>query len=341
MTLTRKIKKKNIKRKTRKQRGGYNSKYIDNFLNILSRGFTPTSIIDIDEYIVDSFNTTMKRDINEKSTFYEIYSIKPDASPNEIKQRYKFLAFKTHPDKSTAHPDVMVVIKEISGILLDEEKRIIYDDLINPPRTEAERIKRDQERLQLKRLKKEAERLEKERLEREQLEREEKERKEDEEIKERKRLEEEQFERERLEQERLERERLERERLERERLERERLERERLERERLERERLERRRARLERERARLERERLEKERLERERLEKELLPYNFTNTTMPIKNLKNTIINNNKKGLDIQNIVNNPDINRSKLIKPHFSLTGGRKTYNKRNRLKTTKMRR
>ena len=120
--------------------------------------------------------------------------------------------------------------------------------------------------------------------------------------------------------------------------EQERLEKERLEREREEAERI----AREEKERKedeeREERERLERERLERKRLEKELLSYNFTNTTIPIKN---TIINDNKKGLGIHNIVNNPDINLSKLIKPHFSLTGGRKTYNKRNRLKTTKIRR
>ena len=59
MTLTIKINKKKRKGKTRKQRGGSDSKYIDDFLNILSRGFTPKSIIDIDEYIV------LKKDIKK------------------------------------------------------------------------------------------------------------------------------------------------------------------------------------------------------------------------------------------------------------------------------------
>jgi len=139
------------------------------------------------------------------------------------------------------------------------------------------------------------------------------------------------LERERLERERLERERLEREEAERQRLEQEEAERQRLEREEAERERLEREEA----ERQRLEQERIraEEERLERERLEKELSSYNFDNTTEPKKIIGKPII---IEGLSIYKIVNNSNIKSA--FKPQISLTGGRKTYNKKTRLKTKK---
>jgi len=157
-----------------------------------------------------------------------------------------------------------------------------------------------------------------------------------------------------LEQDRLKREQLERERLEREEAERQRLEQEEAERQRLEQERIraeEERKEELKKrvdetkakndkrleekrlEKERLEKERLERERLEKERLEKELLSYNFSNTTIQKKIIGKPIV---IEGLRIYNTANDPDI--KSVFNPQFGLKGGKKTYNKRNRLKKTK---
>ena len=256
MTLTRKNRKKN--NKTKKQYGGSNSKYID-FLNALNRGRILYSIIDIDNDIVDFFNGHINEwQINNKSTFYEIFNIRSNASKREIIINYRAISRKLHTDKiqnsderiKEIQLNTFSAIREISEILLDDEKRIVYNELLNPAQTIEEERQRNRQKAERKRQNEEQERkqeeedrLERERVAQKQLNSE--------------RLVKEQLEQERLEQERLEQERLERERLERERLERERLER--LERERLERERLERERL-----------EQLEQERLERERLERE-----------------------------------------------------------------------
>ena len=81
------------------------------------------------------------------------------------------------------------------------------------------------------------------------------------------------------------------------------------------------------------EKDRLERERLEKERLEKELSSYNFDNTTKPKKIIGKPIV---IEGLSIYKIVNNSNI--KSVFNPQFGLKGGKKTYNKRNRLKKTK---
>jgi len=199
MTLTRKKNKNNKKRKTRKQRGGSGSPYTD-FLNLLDRGYTPRSIIPIDKDIVDFFNTKMSWQINETSTFYDIYNITPDASNGKIKQAFTKLALKLHSDKTTDYDlNTWTSVEHIYKILLDNDKRIIYNELLNPPRTKAEREKRDTEREERKRLKETQEEAERQRLAQEEVERKERQGKEDAER-------EKQIERETLEQERLEQE---------------------------------------------------------------------------------------------------------------------------------------
>ena len=197
MTLTRKKNKTNKKRKTRKQRGGSGTPYTI-FLNLLEGGYIPRSIIPVDKDIVDFFNKKMDWQINESSTFYDIYNINPDASNGKIKQAFKKLALKLHSDKTTDYDlNTWTSVQHIYQILLDDEKRIIYNELLNPPRTNAEREKRKTERLERKRLKEAQGKEDAERLEREAAEQQERQGKEDAE-----RLE--QIERERLEQERLE-----------------------------------------------------------------------------------------------------------------------------------------
>ena len=147
-----------------------------------------------------------------------------------------------------------------------------------------------------------------------------------------------------LEQDRLKQEEAERQRLEQEEAERQRLEQERIRAEEERKEELKKRvdetkakndkrleEKRLQRE--QFEKDRLERERLEKERLEKELSSYNFDNTTKPKKIIGKPIV---IEGLSIYKIVNNSNI--KSVFNPQFGLKGGKKTYNKRNRLKKTK---
>jgi len=363
MTLTRKIRITN--KKTRKQYGGSNSKFND-FLNILNRGFTPRLIINIDNDIVEFFNSHINEwQIKPDSTLYEIYNIGPNAKDREINIKYRTISRKLHTDKiqnsderiKEIQNDTFNAITEIKEILLDNEKRIVYNELLNPAQTikeqkqrnirkeerkrqkeEQEQRQAEEERIERERVaqkQSENERLVKEQLERERLEQERLEREQNKEMREldeeirnqerKKRLDkaEEKYKNKILERERLEKERLEKERLEKERLEQERSERERLEQERLERERLER---------ERLERERLEKERLEKERLKQERIASIFRNTLKPHTN----IITNKKviEGLNIYDTVSKyPNVFHSQ-----FNFKGGKKTYNKRYRFKKTK---
>ena len=366
MTSTKKFRKiRIINKKTRKQYGGSNSQFND-FLNALNRGIKPRLIINIDNDIVEFFNSHIKKwQIKPDSTLYQIYDISPDAENREIIIKSKTISKKLHTDKiqnsderiKEIQNNTFSAIREISAILLDKEKRIVYDELLNPAQTIEEQEERKRQKEERKRQKEEQEqrqeeeeriereryaqkqleieRLVKEQLERERLEQLERERELDEEMREldeeirnqerKKRLDkaEEKYKNKILEQKRLEKERLEKEILEKERLERERLERERLEEERLERERLEQ---------ERLERERLKQEQLEKERLEHERIASIFRNTLKPQTN----IITNKKviEGLNIYDTVNKyPNVFHSQ-----FNFKGGKKTYNKRYRFKKTK---
>jgi curved DNA-binding protein CbpA len=361
MTLTRnvrKIKKTNIK--TRKQYGG--SPFI-NFLNTLNEGKIPRFIPDIDKDIVDFFNSHNKEEelqINTNSTLYQIYNIEPNAPEKEIIKKYRAMSLKFHPDKNKTNSsneritniqkDTIIAIKEIYEILKDDEKRIVYNELLNPAKSNNEQRRRNREKSKRKqqkeeqdRIQEEEERLERERVARTQLDQE--------------RSVKEQLEQQRLEQERLEQEQnkkmkelneeirkqerikrldkaeeLNKQRLEQKRLKQ--LEQERLKQ--LEQERLKQleqvrlKKEQLEQE--RLEKEQLEKERLEKERLEKERLASIFSNTLKPQTN----IITSPKviEGLNIYNTVSKyPNVFQSQ-----FKFKGGKKSNNKRNRFKKTK---
>jgi curved DNA-binding protein CbpA len=62
--------------------------------------------------------------------YYEVLSIAPDASAEEIKEAYRKLAFQYHPDRNPASQDASKKMKEINeayAILSDPTKRREYD----------------------------------------------------------------------------------------------------------------------------------------------------------------------------------------------------------------------
>jgi len=65
----------------------------------------------------------------KETRFYDLLGVAPDASIEEIRKNYKKLAFKYHPDRN---PDAGNQFQEISmayGVLTDEKKRKVYDQL--------------------------------------------------------------------------------------------------------------------------------------------------------------------------------------------------------------------
>ena len=60
--------------------------------------------------------------------YYEILEITPNASPELIKKQFRKLSLKYHPDKNKGiNSDKFILIKEAYDILIDEDKRNIYD----------------------------------------------------------------------------------------------------------------------------------------------------------------------------------------------------------------------
>ena len=276
MTLTRKKNKTNIKRKTRKQRGGSTFiRFLDDVLE--STRVSTINIIPISEDIVNFFNdkvNVFNSDVKNKdnninwkitpnSTLYEVYDVNPNAydiTP-EVKSKFKIFRLMVHPDKNNnteVSKDTFVALSKIKEIFVTSRAKLRYNAILEQERQrlEQERIRAEEERKE--ELKKHVDEIK---------------------AKNDKRLEEKRLQREQFEKDRLER------------------------------------------------------ERLEKERLEKKLLSYNFSNTIIQKKIIGKPIV---IEGLRIYNTVNDPDI--KSVFNPQFGLKGGKKTYNKRNRLKKRK---
>src|SRR5580693_8143495 len=61
---------------------------------------------------------------------YETLGIPKDATPDQIRQAYKRLALKHHPDRNPGDPNAEVLFKEVNTayqVLSDESKRAAYD----------------------------------------------------------------------------------------------------------------------------------------------------------------------------------------------------------------------
>jgi DnaJ-class molecular chaperone len=64
--------------------------------------------------------------------YYQILGVNKDAGPKKIKEAYRHLAFKYHPDRNQENPkasDEMKSVNEAYAVLSDPEKRHEYDTL--------------------------------------------------------------------------------------------------------------------------------------------------------------------------------------------------------------------
>lgn len=64
-----------------------------------------------------------------KRDYYEVLGVSKSTSPDEVKQQYRKLALKFHPDrnKSSEAPEHFKEISEAYGVLSDPEKKQVYD----------------------------------------------------------------------------------------------------------------------------------------------------------------------------------------------------------------------
>ena len=65
---------------------------------------------------------------NELPNYYEIIGVSKDATPDEIKKKFRELAMKTHPDKTKDDSEnEMAELNKAYEVLSDEEQREKYD----------------------------------------------------------------------------------------------------------------------------------------------------------------------------------------------------------------------
>lgn len=65
--------------------------------------------------------------------FYELLGIKKSSSKEEIKEAYRKMVKKYHPDvnKSEEANKIIISLNEAKEVLLDDEKRVHYDEMLN------------------------------------------------------------------------------------------------------------------------------------------------------------------------------------------------------------------
>ena len=70
----------------------------------------------------------------ESQDYYQILGVSSDATPQQIKDAYRALALKYHPDRNASDPDLverMKAVNEAYAVLSDPKKRNAYDALRN------------------------------------------------------------------------------------------------------------------------------------------------------------------------------------------------------------------
>jgi len=68
----------------------------------------------------------------EQNDYYQILGLDKDASQKQIKEAYRKLAFKYHPNRNKEHPETAEKMKRVNeayAVLSDTEKRGEYDIL--------------------------------------------------------------------------------------------------------------------------------------------------------------------------------------------------------------------
>lgn len=68
--------------------------------------------------------------MTQKDNLYKVLGVNASASQSEIKEAYRKLSMKTHPDRK-GDPKVFQKVKEAYDILSNPDKRSRYDIMIN------------------------------------------------------------------------------------------------------------------------------------------------------------------------------------------------------------------
>ena len=80
-----------------------------------------------DEYIESLYDINVTNSVRANSGLYDILNISPNSSPKSIREAYKKLLFKYHPDKGGT-TELFIKIQRAFDILSNPETRCIYDD---------------------------------------------------------------------------------------------------------------------------------------------------------------------------------------------------------------------